>query len=95
VELDEKHNLIQQVNVVTHSIEIFDFVFTNENDLISDVSAHSPEQFTDHKVLTATLTYSTEEDETEQEEDHLLEVGKRLGNLDFNKAPWEEIKAEL
>ena len=29
------------------------------------------------------------------EEAHLLEVGLRYGKLDFNKAPWTEIQAEL
>jgi hypothetical protein len=95
VEFANKHNLIQQVNVVTHGVETLDIVFTNDDVLISDVCANDHTQFTDHKVLTATLTYSNEDHEHEQEEDHLLEVGHRLGQLDFNKAPWEEIQAKL
>ena len=31
----------------------------------------------------------------ELEEDYLLEVGRRIGKLDFHKAPWKEIQEEF
>ena len=95
VEFADKHNLTQQVEVVTHGVETLDIVLTNDDVLISDIRADDHLQFTDHKVLTASTTYSNEEDEPEQEEDYLLEVGRRMGKLDFNKAPWKEIQEEL
>ena len=35
------------------------------------------------------------EHEKSKEEKNLLEAGRRLKKLNFNKAPWEDIKAEL
>ena len=50
--------------------------------------------FTDHSIVTASVSYQLEQHEL-PEETHLLESGKRLKKLDFNKAPWPEIKKEL
>ena len=95
VEFASKHNLIQQVDKVTHGTEILDLIFTNDHELISNIEVADWPQFTDHKVVTASVTYQDKTDTSEQEETHLLDVGRRFSRLDFNKAPWEEIKTEL
>ena len=59
------------------------------------MEVESWEKFTDHKDVTATVIYQKEIPEMTHEEAHLLEVGLRYGKLDFNKAPWTEIQAEL
>ena len=51
-------------------------------------------KFTDHRVVTANVSYQLE-DGIDTKETHLLECGRRLKRLNFNKAPWVEIQAEL
>ena len=75
VEFANKHNLIQQVDKVTHGTEILDLIFTKDHELISNIEVAEWKQFTDHKVLTATVTYQDNSDTLEQEESHLLDVG--------------------
>ena len=95
VEFSVKHNLIQQVDVVTHGVETLDLVLSNDDDLVSEVTAEEYSQFTDHRLLTGSLSYKSLEEEEEQEEEYLLGVGKRFSKLDFYKAPWPEIQEEL
>ena len=45
-------------------------------------------------MVTASVSYSLEK-EKEVVETHLLESGKRLKKLNFNKAPWPQIKEAL
>ena len=80
-----KHCLIQQVEIPTHGVEILDLIFTNDHDLVSSVSAESWPLFTDHKIVTATVSYQLDHP-VKTKETHLLECGRRLKLLDFNKA---------
>ena len=59
------------------------------------MEVESWEKFINHKDVTATVIYQKEIPEMTHEEAHLLEVGLRYGKLDFNKAPWTEIQAQL
>ena len=95
VDFATKHNLVQQVDVATHGVEILDLVLTNDDDLISDISVEEFREFTDHKIVTGILTYQTSEENQKEEQEFLLEIGQKLGELDFNKAPWKEIQSEL
>ena len=90
-----KHSLTQQVDKVTHGVEILDLIFTSDHELVGSVEVESWKNFTDHKVVTASVNYQMDTPETSHEETHLLEVGRRYGKLDFNKSPWTEIQAEL
>ena len=81
-----KHNLIQQVDKVTHGREILDLIFSNNEDLVSSVAVEPWPSFTDHNIVTASVSYQLES-EKELEQTHLLDSGKRLKRLNFNKAP--------
>ena len=50
--------------------------------------------FTDHSVVTASVSYKLEKEKA-VEETHLLDSGRRLKQLNFSKAPWPEIQVEL
>ena len=89
-----KHSLLQQVDQVTHGKEVLELIFSNNEDLVSSVSVEAWPSFTDHNLVTANVTYTLEHEKS-KEENHLLEAGRRLKKLNFNKAPWENIKAEL
>ena len=52
-----KHNLIQYVDKVTHGNEILDLIYTNDDDLVSSIQAESWPTFTDHSVVSATVSY--------------------------------------
>ena len=93
-ELSLKHNMIQQVDLITHGKEILDLIFSNNEDLVSSVSAESWPSFSDHKLVSATVSFQLEKVQ-DVEESHLLESGYRLKKLNFAKAPWPEIQAEL
>ena len=93
-ELALKHNLIQQVDQITHGKEILDLIFSNNEDLASSVSVEDWPCFTDHSIVTAVVSYKLEK-EKESEDSHLLESGRRLKKLNFTKAPWTEIQVEL
>ena len=96
VDFTVKHSLIQQVDQATHGVEILDLIFTNDHELVSSVKVEAWDIFTDHRVVTATVTYqNNNETEEEKQENHLLGTGLRYSKLDFNKAPWEEIQDEL
>ena len=89
-----RHSLVQQVDLPTHGVEILDLIFTNNPDLVSSVMVESWPAFTDHKLVTASTSFILGT-EPEKEEIHLLECGKRLKKLNFNKAEWVEVQAEL
>ena len=89
-----KFSLIQQVDQPTHGIEILDLIFSNDQDLVSSVSVEAWPRFTDHKIVTANVSYQVGDDHSAKEK-YLLECGRRLKKLNFNKASWSEIKHEL
>ena len=89
-----KHNLIQYVDKVTHGNEILDLIYTNDNDLVSSIQAEPWPTFTDHSVVSATVSYQLGREPAKMET-HLLDSGRRLKKLNFYKAPWPEIQSEL
>ena len=93
-DLATKHSLDEQVDQVTHGVEILDLIFTNNSDLISTVAVESWPTFTDHKLVSAYTSFVLEA-EPDKQEVHLLDCGKRLKQLNFNKAKWVEVQAEL
>ena len=93
-DLAVKHSMIQQVDKPTHGIEILDLILTNNHDLVSSVSVDPWPRFTDHKIVTAYVSYKLGAG-IDIAESHLLESGRRLKALNFNKALWVEIQAEL
>ena len=86
--------MAQQVDQPTHGVEVLDLIFTNNPDLISSVAVEPWPAFTDHKLVTAFPSFALGT-EPGKEEMHLLECGKRLKRLNFNKAQWVEVQAEL
>ena len=89
-----KHNMIQQVSQATRGREILDLIFVNNEDLVSSVEIESWPTFTDHSIVTASVSYKLEEVHN-PDETHLLDSGRRLKRLNFNKANWQDIKAKL
>ena len=89
-----KHNLIQQVDQVTHGREILDLIFVNNEDLVSSVLATAWPAFTDHSIVTAATSYSLKKEKV-FEETHLLYSGQKLKRLNFSKANWIDIRNEL
>ena len=89
-----KHNLIQQVDQVTHGKEILDLIFVNNEDLVSSIVVTPWPAFTDHSIVTAATSYSLKKEKI-FEETHLLDSGKKLKRLNFSKANWVDIKSEL
>ena len=73
---------------------MLDLIFTNDQALVSSVFTESWPRFTDHKLVKATVSYQLHNN-TKTKETHLLECGRRFKQLNFNKAPWDEIQAEL
>ena len=57
-----KHSMIQQVDQVTHGKEILDLIFSNNEDLVSSVTVAAWPAFTDHSVVTASVSYKLEKE---------------------------------
>ena len=51
--------------------------------------------FTDHKFVVAHTTYQLARDDGTPEQQYLCQTGRRYSVLDYNKAPWEAVSAEL
>ena len=77
-----------------HVVEILDLIFVNNEDLVSSVEIESWPTFTDHSIVTASVSYKLEEVHN-PDETHPLDSGRRLKRLNFNKANWQDIKAKL
>ena len=95
ISLATKHCLIQQVDIVTHAVEILDLVFTNDGDLVSNVQAEDWPSFSDHKLVTLDVCYKNNSEKTQKESQSLCDTGKRYKNLNFFLAPWDLIQDEL
>ena len=89
-DLVTRHSLVQQVDQATHGVEVLDLIFTNNPDLISSVSVEAWPLFTDHKLVTAFTSFELGAS-PHKEEIHLLECGRGLKKLNFNKAQWVEV----
>ena len=70
-------------------------IWSNDADLISSVVVEEWPAFTDHRTIVAHSTYRLGRQEETHEEVHLLEVGRRMKKIDFNKADWGQVKLEL
>ena len=93
-DLATKYSLVQQVNQVTHGAEVLDLIFCNNSEMISSIQVESWPAFSDHSLVVASTSFKLG-DTQEREEVHLLDCGKRLKRLDFNKANWPDLQAEL
>ena len=51
--------------------------------------------FTDHAVITCYTTFKTSGQNVIPEKSYLCDTGQRYGNLDFNNAPWPEVRQQL
>ena len=60
-----------KVDDVTHGKEILDLIFTNNEDLVSSVSVTQMPSFTDHSLVSASVSFMLGK-EQEKEEQHLL-----------------------
>ena len=89
-----KYSLVQQVDQPTHGVEVLDLIFCNNPEIISSVAVESWPAFSDHSLVTAFTSFKLS-DTPQREEVHLLECGRRFKKLDFNKALWPEVQAEL
>ena len=69
-------------------------IFSNDHDQVSSVSVEAWPRFTDHKLVTSNVSYHLGAS-IATKETHLLECGRKLKMLNFNKAQWVEIQAEL
>ena len=95
IDLASKFSLQQEVDRATHAVEILDLVFTNNPDIVSGINIEDWPDFTDHRVLEVSTTFKSGRSFTNSEKQHLCTVGARYLALDFYKAPWVEVKAEL
>jgi hypothetical protein len=87
-DLATRHSLVQKVEQQTHGSEVLDLIFTNNPDLVGSVTVESWPGFTDHRLVTAVTSFVLGT-EPANEDVHLLECGKRLKSLSFNKAQRE------
>ena len=95
LDLTSKYSLLHQVDKNTHIVEVLDLIFTNNSDLVNNISVEDWPTFTDHKIVICSTTYNFKQDDTVSDEQYLCESGKHYSALDFYKAPWAEIKEEL
>jgi hypothetical protein len=89
-----KHSMVQTGDSITHGSEVLDLIWTNNQELVSDIKVTPYLEFTDHSVLTAATSYKVKE-EKGKEQMFLLDSGRRLKALDFPRAPWPAVRARL
>ena len=94
LELMAQYNMAQYVNKVTHGKEIIDIMFPNDPDLVHSISTESFPSFTDHSLVNMRVNYKISKEPTEKR-GFLLDSARRINVLDFNKAPWSNIRQEL
>ena len=59
-----KHSLQQEVDQVTHGVEILDLLFSNNCELVNSVGVEGWESFTAHKIVTVNTNYQYSKQET-------------------------------
>ena len=94
VDLATKNCLSQEVDLPTHSVEILDLIFTNNCELVSNSTVEKWSAFSDHNLVICQTAFQLSKGKV-PEQQYLCDTGKRYGALDFNKAPWEEVRLEL
>ena len=95
VQFAARHFLQQEVEGPTHAAECLDLIWTNNWDLVSSCEREDCGKFSDHKLITANTTYKINNEDADLEEQFLCETGRRYKILDFHKAPWEQVEADL
>ena len=95
MEFAAKYFLQQQVISVTHAAECLDLIWTNNCDLVSSCHTKDYPEFSDHRLVTACTAFKLEKYEKLEEQQFMCPVGSRYSNLDFSKAVWCQVEAEL
>ena len=95
IDLASKYSLQQEVNTPTHAVEILDLVFSNNCELLTSVVSEKWDKFSDHNLVIASTTYQHGLDEILHDKQYLCDTGKRYSALNFHKAPWDVIRAEI
>ena len=76
-ELMAKHSMLQTMGGVTHGNEVLDLIWTNNQDMVSEIRVTLYIKFTDHSIIAAATSYKVKE-EKGKERMFLLESGQRL-----------------
>ena len=76
-ELMAKHSMLQTMGGVTHGNEVLDLIWTNNQDMVSEIRMTLYIKFTDHSIIAAATSYKVKE-EKGKERMFLLESGQRL-----------------
>ena len=87
IDLSSKYCLLQEIDRLTHAVELLDLVFTNNCDLVSSTVVEDWPSFTDHRLVTCLSTYNYRKQESDQEEQYLCDTGRRYSALNFHQAP--------
>ena len=93
-DLGTKYSLVQKVDKPTHGVEVLDLIFCNNSEMISSILVESWPAFSDHSLVAATTSFRLG-NTLDRDEVHLLEYGRKLKRLDFNKAQWDQVQSEL
>ena len=94
MEFAAKHFLQQFVLGPTHGVECLDLIWSNNADLISSCMREDC-HVSDHSLVTASTNYILDRDQGSTDEQFLCSSGRRYKAMDFNKAVWPEVEAEL
>ena len=86
--------MTQLVDKPTCGREILDLVLTSDNSSVSHIDMEYFPSFSDHKLLSVNLTTNYNKC-PQKPETFLLDSARRLKRLDFNKAPWGELRRTL
>ena len=95
MDLAMKYGMIQQVDRPTHAINILDLIFCSDTDVVTSVDVENFPLVSDHKLVTAYVSYTKDREEKQLEELHLTNSGRRLKMLNMNKADWSSIQSDL
>ena len=95
VDMASKHFLSQEVELPTHSVEILDLVFSNNCELVSNITVEKCAAFSDHNLIICHTAFQLSKEQVQLEQQFLCDIGKRYGALNFCKAPWQKVKVEL
>ena len=95
VDMASKHSLSQEVERPTQSVEILDLVFSNNCELVSNITVEKCAAFSDHNLIICNTAFQLSKEQVQLEQQFLCDIGKRYGALNFCKAPWQEVKVEL
>ena len=87
-------HMTQLVDKPTCGREILDLVLTSDNSSVSHIDMEYFPSFSDHKLLSVNLTTNYNKC-PQKPETFLLDSARRLKRLDFNKAPWGELRRTL